>query len=73
MESGVAARKLAAFNELQHTIGAQVAKMLVNDEARYPDAVLIDILLDKARDGDIESEFARSYESALKHAASSCC
>jgi hypothetical protein len=48
LEGGVADNvRLRAFNESQHRILAQLLRLLIADEHRYPDKVFANILLDQ--------------------------
>lgn len=58
-------KKLVGFNEIQHTIMGQLVKMLVKDEARYPDDVFLDILYEKAEDSSCEKDLFIALETAI--------
>jgi hypothetical protein len=66
VDERVAAGKLSAFNELQHTVAGHLTHLTAGDVRRYPDEVLVAILFDKARAGQCERDLAEAFERSLR-------
>jgi hypothetical protein len=67
VEEKASVAKLIGLNEIQHTITGQLAKMLANDDARYPDDVFFDILFEKAKGSFCEEDLFTAIRFAFKH------
>ena len=59
--------KLMGFNEVQHTVTGQLAKMLEKDDARYPDDVFFDILFEKAKSSFCDEALFTAIRFAFEH------
>ena len=59
-------RKLSTFNELQHLVSGQVAKLVKDDPLRYPDDVFLSILREKAGQEECNGELDVALEEALR-------
>jgi len=55
-------KKLCALNEIQHNVTGQLVHMLANDNRSYPDETFIDIIFEKARDGDCEEDLIAAFK-----------
>lgn len=56
---------MIALNELQRQISGQMRHLARNNEARYPDDVLLNILFERAQYGNLEGEFLRGFERVI--------
>ncbi|HYT95068.1 MAG TPA: hypothetical protein VEL76_40500 [Gemmataceae bacterium] len=54
--------RLRQSNEFQHRIANQLAHLLANDTARYPDDVFVAILFDYAQGAGCEDELTRTFQ-----------
>jgi hypothetical protein len=64
-----AADRLRAFNEIQHRVTSQVGHLIRGGEHAYPDAALVEVLAEIARDGRVSGEFVRAFDRAIGLAA----
>lgn len=55
-------KKLCTMNEIEHNVTGQLVAMLANEDRRYPDETFIDILFEKARDGDCEEDLIAAFK-----------
>jgi len=57
--------RLRAINEIQHRILANCRALLENDPARYPDEVLLQIILDHPEDAELQRQLVQTFEHLL--------
>jgi len=64
------AARLRAINEVQHRISAHVLALLRNDSGRYPDEVLVNIILEHDDDQELRRQIQEAFSRVLGcHAA----
>jgi hypothetical protein len=62
-QDGVAnAARLRTLNEVQHRILGFLLALLKDDPKRYPDDVLVRILLEHPQDGELQRQVQREFE-----------
>ena len=55
---------LSAILEIEHVVTGQIRRLLLQDEARYPDEVLINIIFDHAERVGIAEPVVRAFRRA---------
>ncbi len=58
--------KMRRINEMQHRISSHLLALLENDSERYPDDVLIRIILEHSSNKVFELEIKRAFEQVAK-------
>jgi hypothetical protein len=61
--------RLRTINEVQHRIIAHVLALLRNDPARYPDDVLVNIILGHEDDPELQRQILQAFSRVLSHDA----
>jgi hypothetical protein len=54
-------QRLRHLNEVQHRLGAYLWALLRNDERRYPDDVLLRIVLEQPTDHELEQQLRATF------------
>ena len=61
----VSTDRLRLINEVQHRALSHLSALLANDADRYPDKVLVDILLDQQDDAQLRAGVRKAFERTL--------
>src|SRR5262245_16266459 len=62
VDEGVAAKKLQAFNEIQHTVTAKLMDIVAGTALGFPDEGFLDVLFEKAQQADCERDLVQAFE-----------
>lgn len=61
----VGAARMRSLNEVQHRLTATLVALLRNDPARYPDDVLVQIIVEHPGDAQLQEQIADAFRRAL--------
>jgi len=54
--------QMRAINEIQHRIASHLLSLLIRDNSRYPDEVLVKMIIEHPQNKNFERKTARAFE-----------
>ncbi len=63
-------RQMRRLNEVQHRVSAFLLALLRNDLKRYPDDLLVKIVLEHPEDNDLERQLSDAFARLMTHRVS---